>query len=120
DGSSTAERLKPVLEDVGVDAVARSAPVVRPDVALLELDEIERLLGQAVAAVRARLGIPERRVDALDAARLPLQVAGCTVMPLVRARRDPHPLARPVPHRSSSPGASTPFSVRIVSTEKSQ
>ena len=63
----------------------------------------------------------DEHVHPLDAAGLALQVAGGSVMALVRPGRDPHPLAGAIPHlpslASSSPGASTPFSVRIVSTE---
>src|SRR4249920_3579091 len=107
-----------MLEDVDGDPVACVAAVVGPDVALSEGNEVERLLREPIRAVGACLRVRERRVDALDAAGLALHVTGRAVVALVRPGRDPHPLARAIPHppslASSSPGASTPFSVRTV------
>ena len=69
-------------------------------------------------------GFRNDRVHALDAPRLALDVAGRAVMSRVRAGGDANLLAGPVPQRptraSSSPGSSTPFSVRFVSSEYSQ
>ena len=113
-----------MLEDVHVDAVVGASRVRGPDVALGEADEVERLLGETGFAVGARLRVGEVPVLALDRAGLALQVARCAVVPVVRASVHTHPLAgakrqdRSLP--SSSPSASTPFSVRIVSIEESQ
>src|SRR5438105_13977521 len=108
-----------MLEDVDEDAVASG--VVRPDRGLIEPDEVQRLLRQPILAVRACLGVGECAVDTHDGANLVLDVAGCPGMPGVRAGRDAHFLAgakrHPATRRSSSPGSSTPFSVRIVSAE---
>jgi len=57
-----------VLEQVEVDAVAALPGVVGPHVALGEADQVQRLLGQAVGAVRPRLRVRERGVGPLDGA----------------------------------------------------
>src|SRR5262245_9306854 len=113
-----------MLVDVDVDPVGRTACVVGPDVALRESDEVDRLQRKPVAAIRTGLRIREVLLHALDGAGPSLHVRGRAVVTLVRAARDAHVCARAVLHAftfpSSSPGASTPFSSRIVSTEKSQ
>ena len=113
------------LDDLdGEHAVARLATVLRPDPGLVAPHQVETLLGLSVTAVRSRLRVRERRVQALDPSGLALQVAGCAVVSGVVAGGNSYGLAGEVRHEaslsSSSPGASTPFSVRIVSTEKSQ
>src|SRR5207244_11767283 len=85
--------LQPVLEDVRVEPVALAATVAGTDLLRLELDEVERLLRQTVAAVGTGLGVLERGVDAFDPSGLPLQVTGRAVVPLHRPCRDAHPLA---------------------------
>src|SRR5438874_1185436 len=90
--------LQPVLEQIGVDPVAAPAAATGPDVALVEPDEVERLLGEPVAAVGARLRIRECGVDALDPADLPLEVARRAVVARMRPRRDANALALRVPH----------------------
>jgi hypothetical protein len=65
-----------VLEHVDVDPIASVTTVARPDLALGEADQIERLLGETVLAVRTRLRIRKRCMDALHGAGLALQIAG--------------------------------------------
>ena len=107
-----------------IEPVVGVAAVVGPHVALGEGHEVQRLLGEPVAAVRARLGVAEGGVDPLDGAGLALEVRRRAVMALVLAGVDPHALARPVAHgasrASSSPGATTPSSASRVSIENSQ
>jgi hypothetical protein len=78
-----------VLEDVGVDPIAGMTAVAGPDLTLGEANEIQRLLGEPVRAVRARLRIRKRGVDTLDGAGLALQITRSTVVALVRPSRDP-------------------------------
>src|SRR5262249_42561884 len=100
--------LEPVLVDVRVNRHA-----------VLEAHEVEPRLWQSGVAVAAGLRVREAALVALDCPDAPLQVTGRAVMALVVARRDAHALPDLETHSraSSSPGLSTPFSVRIVSTE---
>src|SRR5262249_45223103 len=66
-------RLEPVLVNVDEKLVFRRF-VFAPHLRLLEADQIERPLRQAVAAVGERLGIAELAVDALDPAALAAHV----------------------------------------------
>ena len=97
---------------------------VGPELALLELDEVETRLAVPVAAVGARLRVRERRVHARDRAALALQVAGRTVVAVVRAVRDAHRVAAAERHAStlasSSPGARTPSRRGSSRSAKSQ
>ena len=112
--------LQPVLEHVGEETIVCAASVRRPELALLEADEVQPLGRLAVLAVRARLGVEEALVHPLD--RAGLAPSGSPAFgddPRVRRSDDAHRVAWSEAHRatrsSSSPGASTPFSVRIVS-----
>src|SRR5712691_10294282 len=110
-----------MLENVNVDPVVAAAAIVGPDVVLREADEVERLFRQPIRTVGPCLRVRERCVHPRDAADLALHVRGGAMVALVQPGRDPHPLPGAIPHppslAPSSPTASTPFSVRIVSTE---
>src|SRR5690242_6766627 len=112
-----------MLEDVHVGRVSRVPTRSRPELLLSEAHLVQHLLGQPVGAVRPRLWVREAAADSLDAPALALYVARGPMVPLMRSRRDPYAVARLERHASlasSSPGASTPFSTRIVSAAKSQ
>src|SRR6516164_8622326 len=112
-----------MLEDVGVDAVGGAPRVPGPDLALLEADEVELPLGEAVGAIGTGLRVREGTVPALDRPDSAPEVGRRAVVPVVRAGRHAHPLPGGERHAptlaSSSPGATIPFSARIVSIAKS-
>ena len=113
-----------MLEHVGDQAIVHATSVRGPEIAQLESDEVQALGRLAVPAVRTRLGVEEAIVYSFDRADLPLQIARRSVMTLVCAGGNAHRVTWSEAHRlnlsSSSPDASTPFSVRIVSAAKSQ
>src|SRR5437764_14191326 len=110
-----------MFEDVDARSVARAALDLGPQLVLRKADLVEDLLGQTVCSVRARLRVRERSVDALHPPTLALDVAGGAVVAFVPPGRYPDSIAGPVLRHASfastSPGSSTPFSMRIVSTE---
>src|ERR1700741_3364844 len=113
-----------MLEDVDVDAVALARAGIGPQIRPRETDQVQPHLGEPVVAVRTRLRVSERGVHALNPPRLALDVGGRAMGPAVNSgghrARLADPVAQPPALRSSSPTASTPFSVRIVSIENSQ